>query len=71
MNLEVTIGNLTLANPIMVASGCFGYGEEYADLIDPASLERLSRKGFLFTRGPVTLLPGLLKRPPGCSMQSV
>ena len=33
-DLRVRIGDLELANPVMPASGTFGYGEEYAGLID-------------------------------------
>lgn len=36
--LTVTIGNLELKNPILTASGTFGYGEEFSTLID---LDRL------------------------------
>jgi dihydroorotate dehydrogenase (NAD+) catalytic subunit len=32
--LSVKIGSLKFKNPVMVASGTFGYGEEYAQLID-------------------------------------
>ena len=32
-NLEVKIGELRLKNPVMTASGTFGYGLEFADLI--------------------------------------
>ena len=32
--LSVNIGNLQLKNPVMTASGTFGYGIEYADVID-------------------------------------
>ncbi|MFV9509955.1 MULTISPECIES: dihydroorotate dehydrogenase [Tepidibacillus] len=32
--LEVKLGDLVLKNPIMPASGCFGYGREYAKLYD-------------------------------------
>ncbi|WP_294079772.1 dihydroorotate dehydrogenase [Proteiniphilum sp. UBA5384] len=48
--LEVHIGNLKLKNPVMTASGTFGYGTEYADFID---LERL---GGIFVKG-TTLTP--------------
>jgi len=34
MDLSVAIGSLTLANPLIAASGCFGYGVEYADVVD-------------------------------------
>ena len=33
-NLSVNIKGLKLKNPVLTASGTFGYGEEYADLID-------------------------------------
>lgn len=42
MNTEVKIGDMIMQNPVMTASGTFGYGEEFADFID---LERLG--GFL------------------------
>ena len=29
MDLSVSIGTLRLANPLIAASGCFGYGVEY------------------------------------------
>ncbi len=38
INLETTIGELTLRNPVLTASGTFGYGEEIADLIDIGQL---------------------------------
>ncbi len=34
MDLSVEIGSLKLANPLMAASGCYGYGVEYADAVD-------------------------------------
>ncbi len=34
VDLKVRIGKLTLQNPVMVASGTFGYGEEYHRLFD-------------------------------------
>ena len=33
-NLNVKIGDLELQNPVLTASGTFGFGEEFADLID-------------------------------------
>jgi dihydroorotate dehydrogenase (NAD+) catalytic subunit len=50
MDLSVTIGNEKLANPVGVASGTFGYGSEYEQLID------LHDIGALYTKA-VTLLP--------------
>lgn len=40
--LNVEIGNLKLKNPVLTASGTFGFGEEFSDFID---LERLG--GFI------------------------
>lgn len=40
--LGVRIGNLNLSNPVLTASGTFGYGEEFSDFID---LDRLG--GFI------------------------
>ena len=34
MDLTVRIGTLCLKNPLIAASGCFGYGVEYADIVD-------------------------------------
>lgn len=45
MNLSVQIGKLTLQNPVMVASGTFGYGEEYAQLLDLNQLGAVVVKG--------------------------
>ncbi len=43
--LRVNIGKLDLKNPVMTASGTFGYGKEYSDFID------LSRIGGIFIKG--------------------
>jgi dihydroorotate dehydrogenase (NAD+) catalytic subunit len=45
MDLSVRIGSLELRNPLMAASGCFGYGVEYADAVDLASLGAVVSKG--------------------------
>ncbi|HIZ27180.1 MAG TPA: dihydroorotate dehydrogenase [Candidatus Barnesiella merdipullorum] len=44
-DLKVNIGALSLKNPVMTASGTFGYGEEFADFID------LSRLGGVIVKG--------------------
>ena len=48
--LKVNIGELELKNPVMTASGTFGYGTEYADFVD------LSRLGGILVKG-TTLEP--------------
>lgn len=45
MNLKVKLGNIELQNPIMTASGTFGYGEEFAELIDLNELGGMCIKG--------------------------
>lgn len=45
MNLSVQIGPLTLKNPVLVASGTFGYGEEYAGFYDLGLLGGVMMKG--------------------------
>ena len=45
MNLSVQIGRLTLQNPVTVASGTFGYGVEYAQLLDLNQLGAVTVKG--------------------------
>lgn len=45
VDLSVEIGKLKLKNPIMTASGTFGYGEEFADFID------LNRLGGFIVKG--------------------
>ena len=45
MNLSVKIGALTLPNPVTVASGTFGYGVEYSQLLDLNQLGAVVVKG--------------------------
>ena len=44
-DLSVQIGSLKLPNPIIAASGCFGYGVEYADIVDLSLLGGVAVKG--------------------------
>ncbi|HEY5617340.1 MAG TPA: dihydroorotate dehydrogenase [Vicinamibacterales bacterium] len=44
-DFSVKIGSLTLANPVIAASGCFGYGVEYADVVDLSLLGGVAVKG--------------------------
>src|SRR5688500_12585995 len=45
VDLSVEIGSLRMANPFMAASGCFGYGVEYAEAVDLASIGAVVSKG--------------------------
>lgn len=57
VDLSVDLGGLRLKNPVLVASGTWGWGQEYAPLIDPNLL------GGLVTKA-VTLRPREGHRPP-------
>ena len=45
MGLAVEIGSLKLKNPVMTASGTFGYGEEYSEFLDLNMLGAVVVKG--------------------------
>ena len=45
MDLSVDIGSLRLNNPLIAASGCFGYGVEYAGIVDLSTLGGVAVKG--------------------------
>jgi dihydroorotate dehydrogenase (NAD+) catalytic subunit len=52
VDLSIKLGRISLNNPILVAAGTFGFGEEYAKLID------LNKLGGIITK-TVTLEPSL------------
>lgn len=56
VDLSVNIGGIAMKNPVMVASGTFGYGPEYADLVDLSQLGAIVVKGICLhpTRGNPT-----------------
>ncbi|HUW22610.1 MAG TPA: dihydroorotate dehydrogenase [bacterium] len=56
-NLAIELAGISLKNPVMVASGTFGYGEEYAQLVD------LNRLGAIVAK-TITLKPRLGNEPP-------
>ncbi len=56
-DLSLKIGRVKFANPVLVASGTFGYGEEYAEFID------LNRLGGVVTK-TITLKPREGNPPP-------
>jgi dihydroorotate dehydrogenase (NAD+) catalytic subunit len=45
IDLKVRIGSLELKNPVMTASGTFGYGQEFYPLVDPGQLGAVVVKG--------------------------
>jgi dihydroorotate dehydrogenase (NAD+) catalytic subunit len=65
MDLSVQIGALRLKNPLMSASGCFGYGLEYADVVDLASLGGVVVKGLFLNERPGHPPPRIVETPAG------
>jgi len=56
-SLEVTLGALSFSNPVLTASGTFGYGSEFADAVD------LDRLGGIVVKG-ISLQPSDGNPPP-------
>jgi dihydroorotate dehydrogenase (NAD+) catalytic subunit len=65
LDLSVTIGSLRLKNPLIAASGCFGYGVEYADLVDLSSLGGVAVKGLFLTEREGHPAPRIVETPAG------
>jgi len=65
MDLSVKIAGLTMPNPIGVASGTFGYGSEYEDLIDVASLGALYTKAVTKEARVGNAVPRIVETPGG------
>lgn len=63
--LEVNIHNLKLKNPVMTASGTFGYGEEFADFIDLSRLGGIVVKGTTGERRQGNPYPRMAETPSG------
>jgi dihydroorotate dehydrogenase (NAD+) catalytic subunit len=65
MDLSVRIGALRLKNPLMSASGCFGYGMEYADVVDLSTLGAVVVKGLFLAERPGHPPPRIVETPAG------
>ncbi|HEX7138694.1 MAG TPA: dihydroorotate dehydrogenase [Vicinamibacterales bacterium] len=64
-DLSVRIGALELKNPLIAASGCFGYGVEYADVVDLASLGAIVSKGLFLEEREGHPVPRIVETPAG------
>ncbi len=64
-DLTVKIGSLTLTNPVIAASGCFGYGVEYAQMVDLASLGGVAVKGLFLEEREGHPAPRIVETPAG------
>lgn len=65
VNLGVNIGSLRLKNPVLTASGTFGYGEEFADFIDLNRLGGFIIKGTTINHREGNPYPRMAETPSG------
>lgn len=65
VDLSIDVGSLRLKNPIIAASGCFGYGVEYGHLIDLASLGGVAVKGLFLEERQGHAPPRIVETPAG------
>ncbi len=65
VDLNVKIGNLELKNPVMTASGTFGYGIEFADFIDLSQLGGIIVKGTTLNHREGNPYPRMAETPSG------
>jgi dihydroorotate dehydrogenase (NAD+) catalytic subunit len=64
-DLSVQLGSLRLRNPFVAASGCFGYGVEYASMVDLASLGGVAVKGLFLEPREGHPPPRIVETPAG------
>jgi len=65
INMSVKIGTLKLKNPVMTASGTFGYGGEYADYVDLNKLGAIVVKGLSLKPRAGNPPPRIMETPSG------
>ena len=66
VNETIQLGKgLTLKNPVMTASGTFGYGEEYADFIDLSQIGGILVKGTTLNHREGNPYPRMAETPSG------
>jgi dihydroorotate dehydrogenase (NAD+) catalytic subunit len=64
-DLSVTLGPLTLRNPITTASGTFGYGLEFTDFVDLSAIGGLCTKGLSLKPHAGNAPPRICETPAG------
>ena len=65
MDTSVKIGGLELRNPVLTASGTFGYGTEYADFVDFERLGGIIVKGTTLNHREGNPYPRMAETPSG------
>ncbi len=64
-DLTVNIGSIELNNPVLAASGTFGYGEQYAEVVDLSRLGGIVVKGLSLRPRPGNPPPRIVETPCG------
>ena len=64
-DLSVNIGELQMKNPVMTASGTFGYGEEFADFIELSRIGGIIVKGTTLHKREGNPYPRMAETPSG------
>ena len=64
-DLSVNIGELQMKNPVMTASGTFGYGEEFSDFIDITRIGGIIVKGTTLHKREGNPYPRMAETPSG------
>ncbi|MBX7245236.1 MAG: dihydroorotate dehydrogenase [Candidatus Sumerlaeaceae bacterium] len=64
-DLSTTVGSLKLKNPVTVASGTFGYGQEFQEFYDPSILGAVFLKGLTTRPRTGNETPRLVETPSG------
>ena len=65
VNTAIQIGDITLKNPVMTASGTYGYGLEYSDFIDLSKLGGIVVKGTTLNPRQGNPYPRMAETPSG------
>src|SRR5437870_11606669 len=65
MDPSLNIGSLRLKNPLIAASGCFGYGVEYADIVDLSTRGGVGVKGLFLAEREGHPPPRIVETPSG------
>lgn len=65
VDLSIRIKGITFKNPVMVASGTFGYGREFAEFFDLSRLGAVMVKGVSLTPWQGNQLPRMVETPAG------
>ncbi|HMA69245.1 MAG TPA: dihydroorotate dehydrogenase [Candidatus Mcinerneyibacterium sp.] len=65
VNMKIELADVKFENPIMTASGTYGYGDEYEDLYPPSKLGAVSSKGLTLNKKDGNPPPRIYETPSG------